>query len=309
MRTLAPLVLLAACAPASTPRAPAPHATAHFDPKNLLAQTRRWMAVPRTLGHPERDRGIDALAQALADHGARVDRQPFDGIDPLTGAAYPLTNVFGSIRPEAPRQFVLATHYDIRPWAEEDADPAARDHPIPGANDGTSGVVVLLALLPALRDALPADVGFTVVFFDGEELGRPSEGGYCAGSRYFAAHVDDAPAPLRAAGFGIVLDMVGDADLRILREPNAEAQHPAMVDHVWQTAAARGVSAFVDAPSPVAIIDDHVYLSRAGIPSILLIDYEYPAWHTRADDIDRVSGESLATVADVVFAAVVTAPQ
>ena len=184
---MALLALLLGCAPASTPPSTpvglAPQATATFSADALLAQTRRWMAVPRTLGAPDRKRGIDALAGAMEGEGATVRRQSFDGIDPLTGSPYPLTNLYGSIRPDAPRQFVLATHYDIRPWAEEDPTLTARSQPIPGANDGTSGVVVLLALLPALRDALPADVGFTIILFDGEELGRPTEGGYCAGSR------------------------------------------------------------------------------------------------------------------------------
>lgn len=294
---------LGACRPGPTPE-PIVEAGPRFDPAALLAETAALLEVPRTLGAEDRAAGIDALQTRLEAAGASVTRQVFEGRDPKDDTSVPLTNLFASVRPTAPRQFVLATHFDVRPWAESDPDPARRDQPIPGANDGTSGVVVLLALLPALRGALPEDVGFTVILFDGEELGRPEYGGYCAGSTHFADHAAQAPDSVVRASFGIVLDMVGDAELTIAREPNSMRQNPDLVEHIWARAAALGERAFVDATYPRAILDDHVLLSRAGIPSVLLIDYDYPPWHTHADDLDRVSGESLASVAQVVFAAV-----
>ena len=297
------MVLTAACA--SQPSRPAP-ARPDFDAARLFAETEALLDVPRTLGDPERTTGIDALRARLEDEGATVLLQPLQAIDPGSGTTHHLTNLYAQIRPQAPRQFVIATHFDIRPWAESDPDPSRRAQPIPGANDGTSGVVVALALLGALRDGLPANVGFTVVLFDGEELGRPGAGGYCAGSRHLAEHPELSPAATRRAEFGIVLDMVGDADLMIAHEANSAKQHPTLDAHLWRTAASLGARAFVDAAYPRAIIDDHVFLSRAGIPSVLLIDYDYDAWHTHADTLDRVSGESLATVATVVFEAVRT---
>lgn len=254
-----------------------------------------------------REQGLATLTQRLSQGGATVHAQPFTGFDPRDGSTMPLSNLFGVVRPDAPRQFVLATHFDVRPWAESDPDPTRRDQPIPGANDGTSGVVVLLALLPVLTEALPRDVGFTIVLFDGEELGRPKHGGYCAGSTHFAAHPEDAPPNVLRASFGIVLDMVGDAELTIAREANSTQQNSALVDAVWRAAASLGERSFIDATYPHAIFDDHVLLSRAGIPSVLLIDYDYDAWHTHADALERVSGESLATVATVVFETLLTA--
>ena len=109
------------------------------------------------------------------------------------------------------------------------------------------------------------------------------------------------------ASFGIVLDMVGDAELAIAKEPHSTAQNPALVEAIWSTAASLGERSFIDATYPRAILDDHVLLSRAGIPSVLLIDYDYEPWHTHADALDRVSGESLASVARVVFATVLSA--
>lgn len=272
-----------------------------FDAAKLLADTANLLQVPRTLGDPNRARGIAELGARLEDMGATVHTQAFTGYDPLDGSPVPLTNIFGVVRPGAPHQFVLATHYDIRPWAESDPDPRRHNQPIPGANDGTSGVAVLLALLPVLRDALNEEAGFTIAFFDGEELGRPDHGGYCAGSMYFAEHIDDAPGSMAQSEFGIVLDMVGDAELTIAREPNSVRQNAALVERLWESAAVLGERAFVDATYPYSITDDHVFLSRAGIPSVLLIDYDYDAWHTHADDLDRVSGESMASVARVVL--------
>lgn len=292
---------LSLCACRVTPPVEAPRAANPFDPAQLLADTAALMKVPRTLGAPDRASGIAELRRRLEEVGATVHAQTFTGYDPLDGSALPLTNLFGIVRPEAPQQFVLATHYDIRPWAESDPDPRRHDQPIPGANDGTSGVTVLLALIPVLRDTLDENTGFTVALFDGEELGRPKHGGYCAGSTYFAEHLDEAPPSMARAEFGIVLDMVGDAELTIAREPNSMRHSPALVDQIWQSASDLGERAFVDATYPFSITDDHVFLTRAGIPSVLLIDYEYDAWHTHADDLDRVSGESMAAVARVVL--------
>ncbi|MGH1346783.1 MAG: M28 family peptidase [Nannocystales bacterium] len=307
MRRWVLVLVCTACAPGPPTYAPA--ATAHppFDPDALLADTAALLEVPRVLGAADRSRGLEVLEQRLAQAGATVHVQSFTGFDPLDGTPMPLSNLFGVVRPDAPRQFVLATHFDIRPWAESDPDPAWRAHPIPGANDGTSGVVVLLALLPRLADALPDDVGFTVVLFDGEELGRPKHGGYCAGSTHFADHPNLSPPSVLRASFGIVLDMVGDAELRIAKEAHSTQQNPALVNKIWSVAAGLGERSFIDATYPRAILDDHVFLSRAGIPSVLLIDYDYEPWHTHADALDRVSGESLATVATVVFETVLSA--
>lgn len=296
-----------ACNAAPAQQAPTTAQRPAFDPDALLADTAALLEMPRVLGTADREQGLAALGHRLTQGGATVHTQPFVGFDPLDGNAMPLSNLFGVVRPDAPRQFVLATHFDVRPWAESDPDPSRRDQPIPGANDGTSGVVVVLALLPRLAEALPSDVGFTVVLFDGEELGRPDHGGYCAGSTHFAAHPEDAPPNVLRASFGVVLDMVGDAELSIAKEPYSTQQNPALVDAVWSAAASLGERSFVDAAYPHAIYDDHVLLSRAGIPSVLLIDYDYDAWHTHADTLERVSGESLATVARVVFETVLTA--
>lgn len=277
-----------------------------FSGNAALARVEALMSLPRTLGDPRRGESIAALERMLVEAGAeQVERREFVAHELASGEPYALVNLFAHLRPAAPRRFVLATHFDTRPWADEEPDPAAHTQPVPGANDGTSGVAVLLELVPLLSRSLPPDVGVTVILFDGEELGRPGSGGtggYCMGSRRFAAEAaEHPPAWLHAAELGIVLDMIGDADLHVLVEPTSFESAPALVQRLWDVARRRGHPQLEDRVRPVGVLDDHTFLTAAGVPSVLVIDREYEAWHTRRDTIDRVSAESLHAVGDTVL--------
>lgn len=275
----------------------------YFSGADALARVEVLMQWPRGLGDPRRGRSIDALERMLVAAGAEsVQRQPLRASDPATGDEYALVNLIGHLRPSAPRRFVLATHFDTRPWADEDPDPAARVMPVPGANDGTSGVAVLLVLMPLLAEALPPDVGVTVILFDGEELGRPGQGGYCMGSRYFADQArQQPPAWLQHAELGIVLDMVGDRDLGLPQEPLSRGHAPELVDRIWEVGRRRGHPQFEERPRAGGIMDDHVLLTEAGVPSVLIIDKEYGPWHTQHDTLSQLSAQSLAAVGDTVL--------
>lgn len=257
---------------------------------------------PRALGDARRAGAVEALAADLQAAGAaQVERLEHRGADPATGASFDMTTLVGHVRPEAPRRFILATHFDTRPWAESDPDPSRRDQPIVGANDGTSGLAVVLELVPLLVRQLPPDLGVTVILFDGEELGRPDVGPYLAGSRALATEVLHGRFPLVArAEFGVVLDMVGDRDLRIQPDRASLAQHPALIERIWSIGQAHGFTAFDAAPLSVPLLDDHVPLHEAGVPSILLIDYDYPAWHTHADTRDKLDARSLGAVGETL---------
>jgi hypothetical protein len=271
-----------------------------FSGAAALTRLTGLMQLPRTLGDPRRAAAIDALAEMLRGAGASVvERLEHSGEDPWTGERFAMTTLVGSVRPAAPQQFVLASHFDVRPWAESDPDPARRDRPIPGANDGSSGVAVLLELAPLLLAQLPAEVGFSLILFDGEELGRPGAGPYCAGSRALADAIDRFPT-VRAARFGVVLDMVGDRDLQLLQEPGSRRNAPELLTAIWSAGQVAGYPQFVAEPMPEALIDDHVALTRVGVPSILIIDYRYPAWHTHADDLDQVAAGSLEAVGETL---------
>jgi Zn-dependent M28 family amino/carboxypeptidase len=276
-----------------------------FSGAAALARVHALMQWPRALGDPRRTTSIAALARELAAVADEVVQVPHDAPGPDGTSSWALVELVAHVRPQAARRFVLASHFDTRPWADEEADPELRDRPVPGANDGTSGVAVVLELVPLFARALPEDVGFSIVLFDGEELGRPGQGGYCMGSRHLADAIANGEHPLLArAEFGIVLDMVGDAELRVPIEPASLRNAPALVEHVWATAEELGVAQFERTPRERAILDDHKFLTAAGIPSILLIDRDYAAWHTTRDTVERVSAESLAAVGEVVRVAV-----
>lgn len=267
------------------------------------------MALPRSIRAPDRQSSIDALAERLGRHEpGSIERELHTARDPWTGRPLELVDLLAHFRPYATRRFVLATHYDTRPWADEDPVEHLRDRPVPGANDGTSGLALLYELIPLLLRDLPPDIGFTVILFDGEELGRGlDDDAYCVGSRHLATRIRDGVHPLLGrAEFGIVVDMVGDARLRIPVEPRSSQAHPRLVAHVWDVAAALGASGFVRTAHPRAILDDHVPLTSAGIPSILILDPDYDAWHTTRDTLERISAESLEQVGRTLHHALVT---
>lgn len=296
--------LLGACERPPGAPTPAPTGAAEsFSGARALARCERLLAeYPRALGDPRRAAAIDRLEADLRAAGAELtERVEHHGSDPRTGVAFALTTLVAHTRPGAARRFVLGTHFDTRPWAESDPDPARREAPIPGANDGTSGVAVLLELLPLLSRQLPAGVGVSAILFDGEELGRPGLGPYCAGSRVLAAELASGAHPLiRRAEFGVILDMVGDRDLRLQPDPASLRQHPALVDAIWSTGQRAGLRPFDRAPLSTPLLDDHVPLSEAGVPSILLIDYAYPPWHTHADTLDKLGAASLEAVGETL---------
>ncbi|HLF14410.1 MAG TPA: M28 family peptidase, partial [Bacteroidota bacterium] len=205
-------------------------------------------------------------------------------------------------------RILLLAHWDSRPWADEEADSSLHSRPVPGANDGASGVAVLLEVARHLKSTPPA-VGVDILFTDGEDYGKHNDpGGFLHGARYFATHLPPGYRP----AFGILLDMIGDARLEIPRERHSLDFAPDIVDLVWSTANRLGFSQFVDATQG-RITDDHLPLNAAGIPTIDLIDFDYPDqtnryWHTLQDSTDKCSPESLEAVGTVLLTVVYEYP-
>jgi Zn-dependent M28 family amino/carboxypeptidase len=201
---------------------------------------------------------------------------------------------FGAARPgSAHGALVLCAHYDSRPFADQDPDSARRNDPVPAANDGGSGVAVLLEIADLLARK-PAPCPVDLVFFDGEDQGRnDAPETFSRGARGYAARLA-SPRPRGA----FLFDMVGDRDLAIYTEGFSLERASNLTDLVLEAARAVGASHF-HADTRHHVIDDHIPLLDAGVPAVDLIDFDYPAWHTTHDLPDQVSAESLAEVARV----------
>jgi Zn-dependent M28 family amino/carboxypeptidase len=173
--------------------------------------------------------------------------------------------------------------------------------PVPGANDGASGVAVLLGVADALK-AKPPALGVDLLFVDGEDYGNfaTDSNDVLIGSRYFASHQPPGYQPL----FAVLFDMVADKDQQFYYEGNSQAFAPEVVDRVWRTAADLGYGRIFLPGVKYPLIDDQVALQHVGIHAIDVVDFDYPYWHTTEDTIDKVSAASLQVVGDVAVALV-----
>ncbi|MBN2356898.1 M28 family peptidase [candidate division KSB1 bacterium] len=236
--------------------------------------------------------------RSTADH---VSTQPFLHTFGQPAHTVTATNIIANFFPQQKKRVLLCAHWDCRHWADQDPDPEKRTMPVPGANDGASGVAVLLEIAQLLKQHKPP-VGIDMVFFDGEDQGTSADDrSYAKGSAVFAKQLLPSYRPL----FGILLDLIGDSDLQIFQEMYSIEYARPIVDQVWQTAEKLGIDAFVPKPG-YAVFDDHVPLLERGIPCIDIIDFDYPYWHTVSDTPDKCSPESLEKVGKVVLHVIYT---
>ena len=199
----------------------------------------------------------------------------------------------GPTRSSARRPFVLlGAHYDTRLYADNDPDVSRRDEPVPGANDGASGVAVLLELARSLDAAAIGD-DIWLAFFDAEDNGRINGWEFIAGSRFMAQNL---PMPTKPEVV-IVVDMIGDADQQIYLERNSDEKYQ---QQLWQIAARLGFETVFIAQPKWTMVDDHIPFKEAGIPAVDIIDFDYPYWHTTQDTTDKLSGDSLERVGRVL---------
>jgi hypothetical protein len=251
--------------------------------------------IPGTEGHRRMASWLDSLLRARAD---TVVGQAWDHTA-VDGTVVPLRNFIARFQPAAEERLLFLAHWDTRPRADA---PGSRDHdaPVPGANDGASGVAVLLAMADALQRIPPA-IGVDLLFVDGEDFGDFGvDKDVLLGSRYYARNPLPGPKPL----FAVLFDMVGDRDLQIYQEGNSLTAAPEVVELVWKVAAGTGYGRLFPAEPRHTISDDHIPLQQAGFRAIDLIDFDYPHWHTPDDTFDKVSAESLKAVAEVAMAVV-----
>ena len=251
--------------------------------------------IPGTEGHRRTGDWIVERMRATAD---TVIEQRFTHVT-VKGDTLPLRNILARFRPGNTQRVLYVTHWDTRPVSDLAADPAQRTLPMPGANDGASGVAMFVALGEALKRAPPA-VGVDLLFVDGEDYGSfDDRKDVLLGSQYFATHL---PEPGYRPLYGVLWDMIGKFDTHFPQEQFSVQRAPEVVTLVWKKAAAMGYERTFLPVGGLAITDDHLPLLDAGLHVIDVVDIDYPEHHTPGDTLGRVSKKSLQIAGDVAFA-------
>jgi hypothetical protein len=269
---------------------------------------------PRVPNSAEHEACANYLVQKLESFGANVIVQEavVKGYD---GTRLNMKNIIGQFFPENKRRIMLYAHWDTRPWADRDPDPANWHTPIDGANDGASGVAVLLEIARHFQE-FPPDHGIDIIFFDAEDYGTPefasSSGGettWCLGSQYWAANPHEQGY---RAKFGVLLDMVGGKTASFPKEGTSMYYADYIVEKIWKAAKKTGHSKFFTNDVSGATTDDHRFVNEiAGIPSACIVEYHtnvqimglqgYGDYHhTHKDNMDVISAETLGAVGEVL---------
>jgi glutaminyl-peptide cyclotransferase len=250
---------------------------------------------PRNPGSEGHERCKNYLLDKLRQYTNFVKTQEFVYQDTDQKTKLELTNIIASFYPEKKERMLLCAHWDTRPFADKDPDSSLREKPILGANDGGSGVAVLLEIAKIISQKRPK-WGVDIILFDGEDYGPEDElEKFCLGSKYFAKNKGQYKPE-----FGILLDMIGDKDLNIYKEGYSARYAKEVVDLVWGRARKLRIDCFHDSTKYV-MYDDHIPLLEVGIPCIDLIDFDYPYWHTIQDTPDKCSPESLQKIGEVLI--------
>jgi len=263
-------------------------APAAFDSSKAWEHLRQQVAIgPRPSGSPANVKNRDYIKAQMAALGIKTVEQPFEGATPL--GPIKMVNLIATIPGQRPDRIVLASHFDTKLF---------RDLRFVGASDGASSTAALIELARVIKGRGQLPFTIELLFLDGEEAVIEWQGtDNTYGSRYYvdAARKSGSLKSLRAL---ILLDMIGDRNLTIRREANSTRW---LTDIVWGAAKKLGHRAFMDEETTVE--DDHIPFVKAGVPSLDIIDLDYPQWHTAQDTLDAVAARSLQVVGEVVVAA------
>lgn len=291
----------------STPMAAAPAFNADSAYAFVEKQVAFGPRVPNTKAHEQTG---DYLVATLKKFGFAVTEQKFVATT-YDGKKLNARNIIGSYQPQSAKRIMLASHWDSRPFADEDS--THKTQPVPGANDGASGVGVLLEIARVLHEAKSQpNLGVDIVFFDVEDWGKAGEAtdayaGFCLGSRYWA---ENRHVPNYTAYFGVLLDMVGAKNATFPKEGYSTKNAGEVVRTVWNTASQLGYSTyFIDQQGP-AITDDHVPVNEvAKFPMIDIIHTRvndlsrtfFDDWHTTGDDMRNIDPKTLKAVGQTLL--------
>lgn len=268
--------------------------------------------IPGTEAHKET---LNWLVQQLEATGAKVQIQ--SGVETLyNGKKQQFSNIIASFNPDNEKRILLAAHWDTRPFADQEKNPENWNKHIDGANDGGSGVGVLLEIARQLQ-AKPVGIGVDIVLFDLEDWGQPEfdkgprkNDTYALGAQYWSKNPHKAGYD---AQYGILLDMVGDKNSTFLHESFSTQYAPMLLKKVWRVAGDLGYSNYFLYTAAPPIQDDHYYVNTvAGIPMIDVIslntnssDHLFPpSWHTLDDNMSNIDPKALKAVGQTVLTVV-----
>ncbi|MEO8399014.1 MAG: M28 family peptidase [Ignavibacteriaceae bacterium] len=263
-------------------------------------QTKFGPRNPNSIGH---QKTLNYLKNTLSQFADEVQLQSFiyKGYDEVLN----LTNIIAKFNPDKKNRILLCAHWDTRPRAEHAKDESKKNLPIIGANDGGSGVGVLLETARILKQN-KIDYGVDIVLFDGEDYGKENDlNNYCLGSKYFAANYYKTSYPV----FGILFDMVGDKEAVFPKEGHSLQFASEVINQFWNSAELKSSSIFLQEEKP-PVYDDHVPLNQAGIKTIDIIDGDLIGadspnerrnyWHSHDDTMQNIGKETLQQVGDVL---------
>ena len=260
--------------------------------------------IPGTRAHAQTARWIEAR---LRSYGAHVKVQKGRG-RMYTDKVIELHNIIASLNPESHKRILLMAHWDSRRFADHDPDPKKRKDPVPGANDGASGVAVLMEMIRTIQSQPLQHIGIDVVLVDAEDQGTPDNMGivhgpnsaesWGLGAQYWSRNPHRSPGLFR---YGILLDMVGASGATFPREQYSLEYAPQVVEKVWNLASKLGFgNYFIMEKTAGGITDDHYFVNTiVHIPMIDIIHYDvlknsfYPYWHTTADDLKQIDKSTL----------------
>ena len=286
-RWVATLAVVAALALLSLGEGVSAQSGAAFDSNKAWEHLRQQVSIgPRPSGTPANVKTRDYIKAQMAAFGIKVTEQPFDGATPL--GPVKMVNLIATIPGKSPDRIILASHFDTKLF---------RDLRFVGASDGASSTAALIEIGRVLKARKDLPFTYELLFLDGEEAVIEWQG---TDNTYGSRHYVDAgrkSGSLKSIKAFILLDMIGDRNLTIRRETNSTRW---LTDIVWAQAKKLGHREFMDDETTVE--DDHLPFVKAGVPSLDIIDLDYPHWHAATDTIDNVAARSLQIVGDVVVA-------
>lgn len=269
---------------------------------------------PRVMNSAAHDSCANYIASKFRQYGATVINQDADGAL-YDGTKIRMRNIIASTNPQNPVRIIICSHWDSRPWADQDSNEQMHRTPIDGANDGASGVAVMIEAARHIQQQAPA-VGVDFICFDAEDCGTPywdetedNTNTWCLGSQYWAGrhHTEGY-----TARYGILLDMVGGSNCIFEKEAYSMHYAPSLVDKVWSRAQRMGYSDLFRNAQGGAVTDDHVQVNQSGIPCIDIIardkdsDSFCKTWHTRADNLANINKSTLKAVGQTVLEIIYT---